>query len=171
MKDYLTVMSIVVIAAVMTGSATAGSHEWGVGGRYHVEHSEFEELPFGNGDIGYGLVYEYHDRTAYWQIALSYAPDITGTNGVDSVLTPQINLVLEDAFWRAGAGLLSSYVQRDDGGSDWTDPYWQLILGIGLPLFSLDLDVHAYYTLESWSDIDQFDPDDIEYGAWLTFAF
>jgi hypothetical protein len=154
----------------LAASVRAGSHHWGLGGRYHVDHSEFAELPFGDGDVGYGLVYEFHDGPAYWQLGASYAPDITGTNAVDTVITPFANLILKDGFWRAGAGLLGSYIDGESD-SDWTDPYWQLLLGVGIPLFGLNLDVQALYSFESWSDIGAFDMDDIEYGAWLTFAF
>jgi hypothetical protein len=171
----LCLLAALLTACCLAGTVRAGSHHWGLGGRYHVEHSEFEELPFGDGDTAYGLVYEFHDGPAYWQLGATYAFDVTGadtaSNTVDSVITPSINLVLQDGFWRAGAGLLSSYVQRDGGGSDWTDLYWQVLLGVGVPVFGLDLEVQALYSFEGWSDIDAFDFDDVEYGAWLTFAF
>lgn len=161
----------IAVAAIAAYPAQAGPHHWGVGGRYHTDHSTFEELPFGSDDAGYGLVYEYHDVAAFWQIAVTYAPEVTGTNGVDSVITPQLNLILKDSWLRAGAGVLGSYMRWDEGGSDWTDLYWQLLLGIGIPVFSFNLNVNACYTFDRWSHLDAFDRDDIEYGAWLTLEF
>jgi hypothetical protein len=169
MMNYkLYLFGIITLAAVATRPVQAATHEWGLGGRYHMDHSVFEELPFGDEDIGYGLAYEYHDVSAFWQIAVTYAPDVTGTNGIDSVTTPELNLIFDDSWLRLGLGILSSYVRQDVGGNDWTDLYWQFIVGLNFPISSLTLSINAYYPFEDWGNLEAFDAADIEYGAWLT---
>lgn len=169
------VLSVLIAAGIVAGAcrpAEAGSHRLGVGMRRHVDHSVFEELPFGEDDISYLLGYEYHEANAYWQIGVGYTRDPSGTtNAVDYVITPQLNLVFEDNFWRMGTGILSSYISEDGGNSDWTDPYWQVLLGLSLPLFALDLDVNASYVFEQWGDISEFDFGDIELVGWLSYEF
>ncbi|MBN1556984.1 MAG: hypothetical protein JW951_02420, partial [Lentisphaerae bacterium] len=157
MKTFLRCLGPGLIMLILASSARAGNHAIAVGGRYYNEHSEFEELPYGDGDIGYGLAYAYHDAAAFWQVAAVYTPDVTGAEGVDYTLTPQINLVLKDRLWRAGVGALCTYLSFDSGEDDWTDVYWQLMLGIGLPVFGMQLETQAFYLMESWSDIDAFD--------------
>lgn len=148
-----------------------GGHEFCLGARQHVDHSTYTELPFNDGDLSYGIAYEYHEGQAYWQIALDYAPDITGTNFVDSVLTPQLNLIFEDRAWRGGLGILTSYIVSDDD-DDWTDIYWQFLFGIHLGMSkNIQLDVFAYYPFEGWAEIGEFDGKDIEFGGWLHFPF
>ena len=148
----------------------AGALDVAVGGKYHVDHSEFEELPFDDGDPAYGVAFEFHDKPAYWQAAVTYAPDVGGTNLVDSVITPELNLIVKDQSWLAGTGVLSSYVEGKDE-KDWTDLYWQILLGFDIPVSRASLAIHAYYTFESWGDITDFDTDDLEFGAWLGFSF
>lgn len=142
-----------------------------VGARQHAAHSEFEELPFDDGDISYGVAYEYHEMTGYWQVALDYAPDVSGTNSTDYVVTPQISLIFKDRAWRGGLGLLKSYIRDNDGEADWTDFYWQMILGLDIPLLGMEFNVLAYYVFEEWGEVGDFDVDELEFGAWLKFSF
>ena len=139
--------------------------------RKHVDHSAFADRPFGDDDISYGVAYEYHEEKACWQLALDYAPDVEGTNGVDYVLTPQLTLIGKDRLWRGGLGVLTSYVSADDD-DDWTGLNWPFLLGIhlGQPR-RLGLDLSTYYVFEKWSDIGEFDWDDIEFGGRLSFPF
>ena len=150
-------------------NATAGGII-GAGVRRHSQHSVFKELPFDDGDLSYGIAYEHHDQNAYWQLAVAYAPQ-PGTNGVDFVVTPQINLIVKDRIWRAGIGVLDSYIEMEDGESDWSDVYFQFLTGIHLPVFGGQFDILAYYPFGEWGDIGDFDFDDLDYGAWLTFSF
>jgi len=173
-------MKTLPTSAILAGAAfallagnpayAARRHAAGAGARWHVNHTVFEELPFDDGDLSYGLAYEYHDEAAYWQLAVHYTPD-AGTNGTDYVVTPQINLIFKDRIWRLGVGALDSYVAAEDGGGDWGDVYWQLLTGLNLPLFRFQLNANAFYVFESWSDLDDFDTDDLEYGFWLTYPF
>lgn len=170
-KIVISVLAAVLVTAASVPVLAAGPSVISAGARYHVDHSVCEELPFGDGDVSYGLAYEYHEESGYWQIAMNYTPDITGTNLTDYVITPQINLIFKDRMWRGGIGALRSYVRDVDNNGDWTDMYWQMLAGIHLPLFGLKLDVHAYYVFEKWNELDEFDSEDIEFGAWLKFSF
>jgi len=143
----------------------------GIGARQHVDHPYFEVLPYDDGDLSYGLAVEWHDESAYWQLAFNYAPDVTGTNATDYVLTPQINLVFKDNIWRGGLGVLKSYIVDKETGSDWTDVYWQLLLGADLPFYGMQLSLQAFYVFEEWERLEEFDFGDLEYGAWLSYFF
>jgi len=171
MKKVVFVLAVICCTvSASTAFAESGS-KFGVGGRWHRSHSVYTELPFDDGDLAYGLTYEIHENDAYWQVAVTYAPDITGTNSVDSAITPQLNLILKDGRWRGGVGALSSYTMSDDE-DDWTDIYWQFILGLHLGSSSRPgIDVLAYYPFESWSDLGDFDARDIEFGLWLCMTF
>ncbi len=140
------------------------------GARYHVEHSVFTELPFDSGDLSYTLGWEYHDQNGFWQLLVGYAPEIGGTNGVDYVVTPQLNLLLEDRGWQAGVGALSSYVVTEDE-SDWTSIYWQFLLGFTLQLPAFSIDIMSYYPFESWGKLSDFDAGDIEFGVMVKFFY
>ena len=156
------------ICAVSTALAKSNS-KYSLGVRQHVDHSVYSELPFGDGDLSYGIAYEFHENEAFWQVALEYAPNLSGTNSLDYAITPQLNLLFADGYWRAGLGLLQTYVSGTDN-DDWTDLYWQFLFGIHLGKSTKpELDVYAHYVFESWSDLGDFDSEDIEFGLWLSF--
>ena len=140
------------------------------GGRYHARHTTFEELPFDKGDISYTVGYEYHDQAGCWQLLVGYTPEVADGLAVDSVITPQLNLLIKDRAWIAGTGILGSYIETELE-SDWTDVYWQVMLGFELPLPVFKLEILAYYPFESWSEFDEFDTDDLEYGLSMKFMF
>jgi len=175
MKTKIAYAAAALLIALQ-GLAIAG-HALTAGARYHMRHSEYVELPFDDGDISYLLGYEYHESSAFWQLLVGFAPDISdgddgrGT-GIDSVITPQINLLFEDRNWLGGVGVLASYIESEDSdANDWTDVYWQLMLGFRIPLPALNIDVMAYYPFERWNTLRDFDTSDIEYGLLLNFKF
>jgi len=169
-KRFSILTGLIALALTST-TAMAGSSVAAVGARYQTDHSVFTDLPFDDGDISYALAYEYDETDALWQLAVSYCPDVTGSNQVDYVITPQISLILRDGIWRAGTGVLMSYIHDEDIGGDWTDLYWQLLAGIQLPFFGLRIGAEAVYVYESWGDLGDFDSDDLEYNGWLGFEF
>ena len=164
----LSVVALMVVMFPVLTCVAAGS--FGVGARLHADHSVFTELPFDDGDLSYALTCEFHDKNAYWQLGVSYAP-APGTNGTDFVVTPQLNLIVKDRYWRAGIGILDSYIEMDNGENDWTDVYFQFLTGLHMPLFGMEFDVFAYYPFGDWGDISDFDFDDLDYGGCLTFPF
>ena len=156
----------------------------GVGARQHVQHTIYEDYPYSDGDLSYTIAYEYHDAAGYWQLMVGFTPDVgdrtvdddddTGEEEaeplVESIITPQINLLIEDRLWLAGIGILSDYIETTED-TDWSDIYWQLMLGLVLPLGNLELEILAYYPFEDWDAISDFDTDDIEFGASVKFMF
>ncbi len=169
MKTSVLTASFVALI-VLCSAAFAGGSGAGIGVRSHVLHTQYEEYPFADDDISYVVGYEYHDNAGYWQLLVGYTPDVGDGTVVDSIITPQLNLLFQDRAWIAGVGVLGSYVKTEQE-NDWTDIYWQVMLGFEFPLPIFRLEVLAYYPFESWSTFDEFDSDDIEFGALAKFMF
>ncbi|MBU1170647.1 MAG: hypothetical protein KKD44_13885 [Proteobacteria bacterium] len=145
-------------------------HKLVAGAQYHTTIPDFTDLPLKRGDYSYKLLYEYHEGIGFWQLGASYAPSPKDRD-IDYVLTPQINLILKDRFYRLGAGALKSRV-KGKTESHWTDVYWQICAGLGIPLGSrFSFDVYAHYVFESWDSIRDSDKGGVEYSALLGVTF
>jgi hypothetical protein len=170
MKNTLAAVAVAFVSAVLlVAPVQAGQQGVGVGVRQHVGQPDFEKLPFGDGDVSYGLDYEYHEQNSMWQIALGYAPEVTGTNDVDYAVTPQLSLLLKDGMWRGGLGILDTYsAGLADAESRWSSLYWQFLVGVTIPVGSLSLNVSAHYVFDNWKHVRDFDLRDVEFGAWLS---
>lgn len=158
--------------------ADESPHSLNAGGRYHTENTVFTDLPYGNADISYALFYTFAEKYAAIQLGVDFAPDVSGTrdapntNKTDYVVTPQLNLIIKDRIFRAGVGLLTGYIRDDKGGGDWLDPYWQMMLGLDIPLGkNFSVEGNVYYVLETWDKIADFRLKEIEYGLWLNYHF
>jgi hypothetical protein len=145
----------------------------GAGAKWHINHSEFLDLPYDDGDFSYSLFYQAHDKNGYLEALVEYAPTVNGDPAAEYVITPQANFVLTDRYWRAGFGALSSYIKYEDEevGEDWTDVYWQFMLGLGMPVGRVQVDAMAHYVFEKFDALGDFDFGDIEYSAAIKFAF
>jgi len=112
-----TVLSVVcAVSALCAAYVCAGAGEESTiafGTRFHAENSAFTDLPFDNGDMTYSAAFEWHERDAYWQICVGYSPKPGRTNDVEYVLTPEVNLLMTDRYWRGGLGAVWSYVERE----------------------------------------------------------
>ncbi len=162
--------ALLIIAPLVLAQSAFAANSLGVGGRLNCKHSTFTDLPFDK-DLSYGISYEYNeDAAAFWQIAVGYAPKISGTNGIDSVITPELNLLFSERGWRAGLGIANSFVSRD-GEGDWLDIYFQFILGFAIPFGRFSVDATAYYVFGDWGKLDDFDIKDIDLGLRLTYHF
>lgn len=157
---------------------SSSSSSLGVGLRHHILHTNFEDWPYDDGDLSYGVAYEIHESGGCWQVAVDYAHNVGETNVADYVITPQLNLLFKDNAWRGGVGALASYIKYDEEESPelaaddgWSDIYWQFLLGLSIPLGGLSLDVYAAYPFEEWGEISEFEFDDVEVQAWLMYAF
>ena len=174
----MNIKTILLAACVVCAMAPSQGRAQSVvsaGARYHSRHSQFTELPYANGDMSYVLGYEYHDAGGFWQFLLGYAPTISkGSDGrgagVESVLTPQLNLLLEDRNFIAGVGILASYISAE-GGDDWTDVFWQVMAGYEIPLPLFKLELMVYYPFEKWKTFRDFKTGDLEFGASLKRSF
>lgn len=171
-KTPLLALAIFLLLATLTQAEQSALT---VGARRHVDHSSLTDLPFDDGDIGYLVAYETANAGACLQFGAEYAPDVTGTNkatgsnSVDYVVTPQINLILKDGIWRGGTGILDSYIAGGDNGKkQWSGIYWQIFLGIAVPVGGFEVGANAFYTFDKLS---RFEHKDIEYGAYLRYSF
>ena len=155
-----------------TGSAN-GQSAFGAGVRLHTDHSAFKSLPFSHADLTYLLYYEVHEAGALLQLNLGYTPEPGEGSSIDTVWTPQANLIIKDSFWRGGVGILSSYIESDiDNDNGWTDYYWQFITGIHISFFEgIGIDINSYYIFENWGKLNKFDFRDIESGVSINFSF
>jgi hypothetical protein len=143
-----------------------------------------EDIPYGDNDLSYGVSYEVHDAGGWWQFALNYSDDLTPRENIDTndattvetVLTPEVNLIMKDNYWLAGLGVLMSYVEEEDlegeTNEEWTDLYYQFLIGFDIQLArSLELELLAYYPFQDWGDLGDFDFDDIDIGGWISYRF
>lgn len=169
--SYILSLSLLTAAASL---AQAQQSAVSVGARQHSEHSQFEEIPFQDNDLTYTLGYEYQEQAGYWQLLVGYTPEIGDETLEKSVITPQLNFVVQDNIWLGGVGILGSYIETEaesETESDWTDMYWQVMLGVEIPVPIFDLEVLAYYPFEDWGEFSEFDTDDVEFGAALKYPF
>jgi len=186
MKNILPLACIAFVMTLSPILAASGSSDDNnaivIGGRYHAASHVLSQYPFDK-DYSYLLGYEYHDASAYWQLGVGFAPQASSTNAanVDYVVTPQLNLIFKDGVFKGGVGVLVSYLSKKDDtknalsnsteDKEWTDFYWQVMLGVGLPVGKITLDAFAYYPFKDFDSFDNFKTKDIEYGAWVGYKF
>ena len=168
----------IALALLIRPALAESPHSLSVGGRYHTENTVFTDLPYGNADISYGLAYTFSEEHVSLKLGADFSPDVSGardaphTNQTDYVITPQANIIVKDRMFRAGIGLLTSYIRDDKGEGDWLDPYWQMMLGLSIPIHQrLSLEGNIYYVLERWEKITEFRLKELEYGLWLNYNF
>ena len=153
------------------GKPYSGSMNKLVGGvTFHTKIPAITNLPLKDGDFSYDLMYEYHEGIGFWQIGASYAPG-PSDNRFDYILTPQVNLIIKDRFYRLGVGALKSHVETQDE-RHWTDIYWQIIAGIEIPLGShFGIDLYGHYVFKRWDKITESNDGGLEYSALLAVSF
>jgi hypothetical protein len=141
-----------------------------VGAQWHGGIPDLEDLPLDDGDLSAKLVYEYHDSAAFWQLGATYtsSPD---QEGVDYVLTPELNLIFKQDIYRLGAGALKSKV-RSETDSYWTSVYWQVIAGVGIPLGdSFSFDIYGHYVFKEWGSLGDSDNGNVNFSALIAVSF
>lgn len=173
MKTAKILLWIGLFAMVIGSIAQAGTTQgFDLGARYHQEQSKFAALPYGDGDLGYGLGYEVQDENGAFQLICGYTPDFKNRDDLDYALTPEANLLVKDGVYQGGLGVLKTYSKGGDAAGEWTDLYWQFILGINIPLSKrVSLQANAYYVFEGWDSLNNFRVNDLEYAAYLGFSF
>jgi len=168
-----------VVLGLVCGMALAAAMQAGAqnalcfGGRYHQDHSVFTKLPYGEGDLSYGVLYEAIEKdTSVLQLGCSMTPEFDKNPDIDYAVTPELNLLMQDRIFQGGVGIMSSYLSKHVAASEWMDLYWQLLLGVRLELSkSLTLQVNGSYVFESWGDLGDFDMGDVEGVAYIGFSF
>ena len=168
----------VALALLIRPALAESPHSLSAGGRYHTENTVFTDLPYGNADISYSLAYTFAEKHVGLKLGADFSPDVSGTrdapntNKTDYVITPQVNFIVKDRMFRGGIGILTSYIRDDQGEGNWLDIYWQMMMGLCIPLGkSLSLEGNVYYALERWDKITDFRLKQIEYGLWLNYNF
>ncbi len=143
-----------------------------IGAKWHMAHSAFEKLPYDDGDIGYMMAYELHEGIGMWQLGVDYTSDPGNNKDATHVLTPQMNLIFKDRIYRAGAGILKSFINQDKEEDTDTDFYYQFLLGLDFPVSKrFSIGANGHYAFEKWKLLKDFKPGDIEYSAFLSFQF
>ena len=174
MKTYLSASAACAVLCLFlslpANAADTATYAVSVGPRIHSDHSTFIDLPYGDNDIGYDLALEAHDEDGYARLGVEYAPDVSGIDGTDFVITPHIDIIYQDRIFIGGVGLLDSYVNNSTG-DDWTGIYWQLNLGLSFNFEVITVAAQAYYTFDKWGDISDFETKDLEYGATIAYNF
>lgn len=173
MKTQKVILVLGVLLSILSGVALASTAQVvDFGARYHVQHSEFLALPYGDGDLTYAVGYEIHEANSMIQLICGYTPEFQDNETLDYAISPEFNLLAKDGIFQGGLGILSTYMSNVNGKTDWMDMYWQFVLGLNIPLGkSLSLQANAYYVYESWADISNFHPEDIEFAGYLGYKF
>jgi len=143
-------------------------------GRQYSEHRKFQRRPFDDGDFAYGAAYELRDAMGFWQLGARYTPNAGPDNRYDYIVTPFLNLVFRDQIFLGGIGIQKDYLPKTDTTDDeWTDLYYNVILGLGIPLGRrLELQALAFYDFNHVGKmIGDFDFDDVEFGVSLSVLF
>lgn len=171
MKTKLFAISAVFSTIALVAMAVVTDDEIqtvSVGALMHKESAALTGSPFRDDDISYGVAYEWHDRCGYGILGVDFTPQLDNKD-YDFVITPNIGLILKDKWIEGGARLLKDYM-KTRSNSDWGDIYWDLEIGTGFNITDEILfQIHAVYQFESWSDVKDFEVDDLSYGAWLSF--
>ncbi len=171
-------IALLLLPLLAVPQAWSASVTWfSAGGRYHTGLEKFEDYPFRSGDISYQVGMEFHEGIGYWQLVLGYTPSV-GDNPdpeaeaprIDSVITPQLNLILQDRGWLAGTGILASYI-KDENEKDWTSIYWQTMIGYVFNFQHFNLEILASHVFEEWSLFTDFSFNRLEYSAMLKRRF
>jgi len=162
---------ILLVILALAGSLAATATEMAVQVKKHARHGEFGERPYGKDDVSYGAFFELSEGLAAWRLGASYLPDPTGFGEADTVITPEITLLAQDGAWEGGLSTLIDYVDANDE-KEWGDIYFQLQLGLRLPLGKRStLGVNAYYPFEKFGELGKFSFGDLDYGLSLRFRF
>lgn len=138
--------------------------------QYDDRAKNFDERPYGKDDISYGLYVDFYEGMGAWRLGASYASGLSGAGEADSVITPEVTLLATDGMWEAGISALIDYVDSEEG-ADWGDVYYQVQLGVSLPVSQrFQIGIHAFYPFSGFSDITDVRIGDVDYGLMLRFT-
>jgi hypothetical protein len=139
--------------------------------KQHEARSDFSERPYGNDDLSYGVYLDLFEGVGGWRFGAAMSDDLSGVEGVDTVITPEITLLVVDQLWETGISALMDYVDTE-GGSEWGDIYFQTQLGINVPVSDrIQMGVHIFYPMESITDIVDFSFSDLDMAVQLRVMF
>jgi hypothetical protein len=161
----------ILFTILVATQAAAEFHVVPMAKKHEGRSDTFPDRPYGNDDMSYGIFFDFFEGMGAWRIGVSGSDDVTGIEGVDSVITPEIGLLALDGIWEAGISILMDYVNGEDD-SDWGDLYYQVHLALNLPLTeSVRVGIGAYYPFGSFGDITDFSTSDLDYAVTLRLSF
>jgi hypothetical protein len=180
----MTIVTAIALLVPALASAQTGSSRWGACARFHAGHGSEPDnenkVPY-DGDWSYGLVYEYREPQAMFQIIMSGAPNV-GYKGffdgvdysqtsIDTVWTPEFNMIFTEGAWTGGMGVLKHLVRSENGGQ-WSPVFWQFLLGFTLgQRAGFAMDVTACYEFRSLTKASDMNVDQLDVRISLTKAF
>ncbi len=174
LAGWLVCITVLAFPALSPAQSRSGMDtRLHLGGRYHTVSTVLPFLPFDDGDFSATVGVEFKDASGVWQFLLNGMENPGDDEStVNRILTPQINLLLQDGNFLAGMGVLRSYIRDEETGSDWTRFYYQLKIGLEFQLSDrFDLSGFAIYPFRRWDKMTDFKFADLEYSAGLTFRF
>ena len=179
MKSRICLAIGIAVMVLLPSTALPQSAEnrWGAAVRFNAGHGDRQDVPF-DGDWSYGLVYEYREPQAYFQLVMSYAGKVSFTNefdgksgAIEAIWTPEFNIMFTQSSWAGGLGVLKHLVRREDGGV-WSPVFWQFLVGLNLGQRSaIALDLMACYQFESWGEVKEINIRDVDIRISVTHAF
>ncbi|WFB35879.1 hypothetical protein P3T73_17135 [Kiritimatiellota bacterium B12222] len=138
---------------------------------YDKRAKSFPDRPYGKDDMSYGLYLDIFDGMGGWRMGASYAGDLTGPDQANMVITPEITLLGSDKLFVSGVSLMMDYIDSDTG-TEWSDLYFQIQLGLNVPLGNrFQAGIHAYFPFTEIQDFGDFDTGELDYGISISCAF
>ncbi|MFU8780897.1 MAG: hypothetical protein ACNA71_07720 [Kiritimatiellia bacterium] len=174
---YFCAAATICLGGIIAPTPARGAaNYYTAGARFHTTHKSFEEYPFSNSDISWQAGMEFHEGVGYWQLIVGYAPSIKETTkeddpiAIDSVITPQLNLIIQDRGWLAGAGAYAFYIRTDEE-NDWSKIYWQTMIGYEFQMKAFDISIMGIYSFDRWGNISDFRFGDLETSVMIKKKF
>ncbi len=169
------VVAVSLAAAVMLAVAfpARAANNFGLGGgaRYNVALKSLK-----NDDFKFDEDYLSYVLSLKYQLLPFLAAEVTGdyypgSGDVDYTFRPAASVLVGD-FINAGVGITKPYLKPKEGGGEWGDLYYQFQAGLQIPLGeALWVNADAYYYVQKFDDIEDFDLDYLTFGARLHFRF
>ncbi len=139
--------------------------------KQHTNHTRFDDRPYGKDDLSYGAFFEFFDGPAGWRLGAMYGSGLSGAAEADTVITPEITLLLLDGLWEAGASVLIDYIDTN-GDTGWSDHYYQFQLGLNLPFGkSMSVGAHTFYAFDRFGNLGDFRFGNLDYGVTFRLKF
>jgi hypothetical protein len=169
----IVVSALAAAALAMSAFPVQAANNVGLGGgvRYNValQSLKNDDFKFDEDYLSYvlSLKYQFLPFLAV-EATGDYYP---GSGDVDYTFRPAASVILGD-FINAGVGITKPYLKPQEGDGEWGDVYYQFQAGLQIPISdALWINADAYYFVQKFADIEDFDIDYLTFGARLHFRF
>ncbi|MBN1551152.1 hypothetical protein JW979_06770 [bacterium] len=177
MKGCIKLAFMLIYICVITVPMYAydSKHSLGFGLHYfYILEDISEDWEFHDDGLGFYGAYCFNFASfAGVQFEIQAYPD--GYFDAESAYSPGVLLLLGRGVY-GGIGAYSQYMKWDDTSKEikrvdgeWTDISFLIRAGLMLPILfdTLNLDIHAQYNMNSWSEIELFDHEFLTFGAGI----